>query len=276
MKTPQVLCLLSVVTFACSCCNTDDGDVEVPPVVEHSYQLKAVLTDKQSLHFTYNGQGKVSHSEEKDTLSENTRYKVERDYSYALTKGLIFCRSMYHREGEWGTNNRELDYRDTLFLNKQQRVDSIHRHLIADGHVHQWFTLWYKYNDDEQLTELSMKSKQGTGAWSRWQTQGTLTWQDGCILKYVESGSQSNTVYTYTNLSNDLYIDARSHLVWSDWVPLLQWFGRRPLYLQRNQEGNGALTNFSYLYKDDRIVSETMEIILGNKIVTGVLSYVWE
>ena len=182
MKTPQVLCLLFVLTFACSCSKTDDSEKEEPSVVEQSYQLAAILTDKQSLHFTYNEQGQVSHSEEKDTLSENTRYNVERDYSYVLTDGLIFSRSVYHREGEWGTNNRELDYRDTLFLNKQQRVDSIHRHLIADGHIQQWFVLWYKYDDDGQLTELSMKSSQGTGRWSQWQRRGTLVWQDGQTL----------------------------------------------------------------------------------------------
>lgn len=273
MKTPQILCLLFVLTFACSCSKTDDSETEEPSVVEQSYHLTAILTDKQSLHFTYNEQGQVSHSEEKDTLSENTRYNVERDYSYVLTDGFIFSRSVYHREGEWGTNNRELDYRDTLFLNKQQRVDSIHRHLIADGHIQQWFVLWYKYDDDGQLTELSMKSSQGTGKWSQWQRRGTLVWQDGCVMKYAQPGGQPDITYTYTNLPNDLYIDARSNLVWNDWIPLLQWFGRKPIYLQQTQERDRTLDHFSYLYQDGRIVSETQEIIRGEKTVTGVLYF---
>lgn len=277
MKTLQVISLLFVLALACSCSSKDDGNMEEPPVAEHIYQLKAIIADKQSLHFTYNHLGQVIHSEEEDALSGNRRYSVQRDYSYNLAKGRIFCRSIYHREGEWGDNNSELDYRDTLFLDKQQRVDSIHRHLIADDHTHQWFALWYKYDDEGQLTDLSMKTKpQGTKTWSKWQAQGTLVWQDGCILKYVPTVGQPSISYTYTNMSNDFYIDARSNIVWADWIPLLQWFGKRPQYLQKSRGENGTLNNFSYQYHEGRIVSETTESIIGNRTETGVLNLVWE
>ena len=92
-------------------------------------------------------------------------------------------------------------------------------------------------------------------------------------MKYAQPGGQPDITYTYTNLPNDLYIDARSNLVWNDWIPLLQWFGRKPIYLQQTQERDRTLDHFSYLYQDGRIVSETQEIIRGEKTVTGVLYF---
>lgn len=276
MKIFQVLFLLPVLVFACSCCNTEDCNTEEPPVAEPIYQLKTLLTERQSLHFTYNNQGEITYCEEKDTLSGNRRYSVQRDYAYNLAKGLIFSRSIYHREGEWGDNNSVLDYCDTLFLDKQQRVDSIHRHLIADDYTHQWVALWYKYDDDGRLTDLSMKVKLGTWPWGQWQKRGRLVWQDGCIQKYVPSDGQPDINYTYTDIPNNYYIDARSNLVEPDWVPLLKWFGRQPLYLQQSRVEGSTLTLFTYELQDDRIVSTTSESVNENRTETGVLSLVWE
>ncbi|MBR1681768.1 MAG: hypothetical protein IJ700_00140 [Bacteroidaceae bacterium] len=275
MKLSRVLSLLLVLTLTCSCCETEES-----PASEHTYLLEALLADRQSLRFSYNRQGQVVHSEEADTLFGSTYYSVSRDYDYALLQGLIFCRSIYHREGEWGHEPTELLYLDTLFLSSRQRVDSIHRHLTIEGNTQQSFSLWYQYDEGNQLTALSLKAIP-TGGWhgpstQKWQSQGTLEWQDGGITRFVQPDRRSTKHYSYTEIPNTFYLDARNNLIYDDWIPLLQWFGKRPLYLQESQEEEGIRTLFSYQHQDGLLISETIESIHEGKTETGILHLVWK
>lgn len=275
-------CLMLVGLISCE--KIDDAEEALVDSQDSQIQrLKVMQAKGQSIRFWYDNQGMVVHSEEADSFGYRYTY-AKRDYVYELDKSRIISRNLYLYQYQIETNDVDrLDYRDTLFLNKQKnRVDSIHRYLDMgwqdiDKTTKQYFRFLFLYDEGGRLIEVKRKSKLSEyGGWSNWYSEGTLTWEDGDIVEFIQQ-NKTKKKYEYSDLKNHLILDARTDLVYNDWAALLPyWFGVSPKHLQKSSDYDDTHTNFSYQFQEGRVISAAVTSKTSYQSLVGIIYYLWE